>query len=493
MYDYVDLSTLENGNILAVWGELTFNDYIMFAIINPSGGIVVSPTNADTNGSTNETSEGFYGVSLSDGGFVVKYADTVGNEKISIWNSDGSNRVPTTTYNATGTYYLSAPERFGNDNIIAVQEAVEFRFRIIDGTGNVIVSDLFSTGAPYVGTPTIARIDKLSTWTDQVAVVFKPNSTEILSSIIKSDGSVPVASQNNVILELGLNWKPVDLLALDNGTFLLQVEETPGGTDYGQNYYILDENLSVVSGPHAAFSGLLSNTQLYVRGTTTYFSSSSTSSSSTSSSSSSTSSSSTSSSSSSTSSSSSSSSSSSISSSSSFSGSSSSSSSTVAMSVEFDAAPLSTEEGRAGMTARMRLNDTLIGTGGDYIQIKCSGSKSLTVNRAFIGKASIAGNAWDYEGTPTQIFFNNGNASGSWSGSGSITSDIIPYDLDPNVAHIIAIERDDGGQNFYSSSTGKASASWFQNPGTGDAEAPTGAGATGAGKSIILEKLYTGG
>jgi hypothetical protein len=161
----------------------------------------------------------------------------------------------------------------------------------------------------------------------------------------------------------------------------------------------------------------------------------------------------------------------------------------------WDAAPLSGEEARGGFTGRMRINTSSLSTSGTYIQIKCSGGKSLTVNRAFIGEASVAGNSWDYEGTPTQIFFNDGQESGSWTGNGSVFSDIIPFNLDlTKTAYIISIERHNAGQNFYASSTGKADASWFvDNPNNADDEAPTGTTGNGLGKSLILEKLYVGG
>lgn len=162
------------------------------------------------------------------------------------------------------------------------------------------------------------------------------------------------------------------------------------------------------------------------------------------------------------------------------------------MALEWDGSPLSGEEARAGFTARMRLDATSIPNGGTHIQILVSGAKTLTVNRAFIGKASIAGNAWDYEGTPTQILFDSGNASASWVGNGSALSDIMVYDLDPAVAHIIAIERNDAGQNFYASANGKADNSWWFGVGNGDVEAPADP-APGNGKSIILQTLYTGG
>jgi hypothetical protein len=259
LYEFSDISVLNNGNIVAAWTDYS-TEAPYFIILNPSGGLVQGVTDGNTDNDGSNNSYPNIITPLADGGFCHTWRFGSTSTYISIWEANGSNRVAATAVEASDTY-LSPPIQMptgggggGAGGIITFDVDNGYVSFYNPSTGVDIWEFVVFTNE----SPVYVYSDKLSSWTDRVAFVFDSGGN-IYGTIMGDDGNTIVEDK------LILASHAVELfLALPDGTFLMQFDNV--GSEYGQNYYILDSTLSISSGPHVGFTGLSSNSDYYLKG-----------------------------------------------------------------------------------------------------------------------------------------------------------------------------------------------------------------------------------
>ena len=257
-YEYADICVLNNGNIVAFWVDYD-DETPYFVILNSSGGLVQGVTNADTTTGAGREDDSFSVNALEDGGFCCKWRYGTGSgQRASIWNSNGTVRQTMVSVEGSNEYSPSYQMPSGgvgsiSGGIIMFDASSGYCF-VYDPTDLSELADYVDIGrsVDYVYTT------KLSTWDDKVAMLFSANG-DIRGSILKDDESLEVDDK----LILSSN-EVVDFIALPDGTFLMQYVDD--STQYGQSYYILDENLDISTGPHIAITGLTYNSNIYIKG-----------------------------------------------------------------------------------------------------------------------------------------------------------------------------------------------------------------------------------
>jgi len=249
LYIYGDICVLNNGNIVVVWGD--YNDeYIYFVILNSSGGLVQGVTHADTSENEAYEDEGFSVTALEDGGFFIRWLKNGGSAYGSLWNSDGTNRQVSTWLE--GTDDVSAAIQFASGSIVVFDIDNEYcTFYSPTDLTEGLAFNVFTNESHYEYIFTA----KLSSWTNKIAIVFGDDS-DIYGNIIDDTGTILI--DDKTVLA---GATPTSFMSLPNGTFLMQFRD--GATEYSQSYYILDEDLDIVSGPTVAFTGITEDTYYY--------------------------------------------------------------------------------------------------------------------------------------------------------------------------------------------------------------------------------------
>ncbi len=257
-YEYADICVLNNGNIVAFWVDYD-DETPYFVILDSSGGLVQGVTNADTTTGAGREDDSFSINALEDGGFCCKWRYGSGSgQRGSIWNSNGT--VRQTMVSVEGSNELSPAYQMPSGGVgsisggIIMFDASNGYCFVYDPTDLSEIADYIDMGisGDYIYT------SKLSTWNDKVAMVTTAIGN-IYGSILKDDESLEV--DDKLILS---GNEVVDFFGLPDGTFLMQYVDA--STEYGQSYYILDENLDISTGPHIAFTGLTYNSNIYIKG-----------------------------------------------------------------------------------------------------------------------------------------------------------------------------------------------------------------------------------
>ena len=256
---YSDIAILTNGNIVVAWGDYS-TERAEFAILSPSGSIVQGMTNGIGTSDYNDDDYEVFIIPLEDGGFCLAWQDYYSTTTYaSLWNANGTVRqARTVTENVEpqnfpvqmpsggGSYFASQIPFFDSYNDYS------WWYNVTDLTEEWDYEDI-GYGGDYV---TCAKLD---TWTDRMALVAEYTGT-VRGNVLKDDSTLIVDAK--VILSGG--YVSVNcFIPLPDGTFLLQAT---GASDYGLNYWILDENLDIVSGPTAAFTGITANNYTNVKG-----------------------------------------------------------------------------------------------------------------------------------------------------------------------------------------------------------------------------------
>ena len=239
--DYIDIDVLKNGNIVLTWVDYG-DDYVYFKIIDPAGNEVVTETDVSED---TAAGNGNFVLALADGGFAIcfKYSTET---YISIYNADGTIRVsafevPPDFLSGSGSD--SPLAQFDNGNIITFSafydEAIPahpYRSYTFDPTTGAAVDN--AVYSEYINQGAAVHAAHFSS-ADKFALVWSA-SDHIYGGVINADQSMLI--YDKLILS---NSYPDDLLAISGGRFLMQVEA---------NYYILNENLDIISGPTVAFT-----------------------------------------------------------------------------------------------------------------------------------------------------------------------------------------------------------------------------------------------
>ncbi|RKZ10849.1 hypothetical protein DRQ25_01705 [Candidatus Fermentibacteria bacterium] len=249
LYTYADVCVLTNGNIVVLWGDYD-DEYIYFVILDSDGGLVQGVTNADTDANTAYEDEGFDVTALADGGFFCHWMDDDESTIYgSIWNSNGTNRQATTWLDGSD-YDFSSAIQFASGSIVIF----EMDNKYAHFYSPTDLSDV-STYNDYSSESMVDYVYSAKLSTDKIALVFEASDGNTYGSVLNDTGSKLI--EDKLILS---SSKPVSFMALPDGTFLMQVA---GGSEHGQNYYILDADLNTVSGPTAAFTGITDDTYYY--------------------------------------------------------------------------------------------------------------------------------------------------------------------------------------------------------------------------------------
>jgi len=243
-----DVARLSNGNIVVTWID-NDDDVDYFSILDPDGGVVKAMTVGGNAGDASYDQESFV-EPLDDGGFLLYWRAYSGSYTwASLWEADGTvrqaatridenqewNNVTTQMPTAGGSYYGGMVVFWDAYNGSA------FWYNTTD-LGEEWSYELFYYGGDFMISA------KLPQWTDRIATVYEYNGT-IRGSIVTAGDDDPVEDYIIVSSMDSLNG----FIALANNTFILQATSS---SDEGMNYWILDTDLSVISGPVAAFTGL---------------------------------------------------------------------------------------------------------------------------------------------------------------------------------------------------------------------------------------------
>jgi len=253
---YADVGVLNNGNIVVTWGDYDV-DKPYFVILSPSGGLVQGITDADTTGSWGAESD--YPVTVTpliDGGFFILWTRVSFNhQSASSWNADGTNKWPYQRLEGgdedTKPLQLPTGGTGSYPGFILVADHDEDYTHLYNPDDLTDDWEYVDIG---LNSPTsLLHMAKAPSWTDKIAIVWAQGG-ETVVTILDNDAD-PVGGYSGFYKQLVIaGISPIDLIALPDDTFLLQYED--GALEYGQSYYILDEDFNIVSGPHTTFTGL---------------------------------------------------------------------------------------------------------------------------------------------------------------------------------------------------------------------------------------------
>jgi len=246
-----DICVLNNGNIVAYWIEYN-SDTPYFIILDSSGGLVQGVTNADTSTGGADYDDGFSIIALVDGGFCCNWrGDGSSWSYASLWNANGT--VRQTKIHVEGNNELSPLIQFASGNIVTFDSGNGYAFYYSPTDLSLIEDYVLVSSTTYK----YYYSDKLSSWTDKIALVYEWNG-DIYGTVLDDTGNSVVDD----VLILA-NAAPVTLLALPNQTFLMQYTNVGSNGEY---YYILNANLSIISGPTLAFTGSVNEAFFNLRG-----------------------------------------------------------------------------------------------------------------------------------------------------------------------------------------------------------------------------------
>jgi len=261
---FSDIAILNNGNIVVSWTDNN-DDEVFFAILSPEGSIIQGTTDGTNEGEYSDYTHHVFVLPLEDGGFCLVWTDYYDETLMyaSLWEADGTLRQAT-TFIYGGEYDTgpkSAPIQMPSGGVgvgsglIITWEAIN---HYSGGSNTTDLSEEYSD-IDYGYGGNIVYAATLPEWTDKIAHVSSQNVT-VYGNI--NDDDINVVIDGKTILS-GSGWVVNSFLALPDNTFLLQATSS---SDYGLNYWILDANLDIVSGPTVAFAGLTANNSTNIKG-----------------------------------------------------------------------------------------------------------------------------------------------------------------------------------------------------------------------------------
>jgi len=254
---YSDITILNNGNIVVAWADYS-TELMSFAILSPAGSILQGMTDGSS-GNTMDYDEDGWVIPLEDGGFCLAWRD--GFYYLSLWEANGTIRqARTVTENinsepsAPGQMPFGDGTDYGSGMIGQWDGANDYSFWY---NQNDLTEEWTYQDLGYGGY--IIHTAVLPSWTDKLLIIAEWNGT-IRGNIMQNDLDT-LLIDGKVMLSTGYTLNSV--LALPDDTFLVQAIS---GADYGLNYWIFDEDLDIVSGPTAAFTGITADNLENVKG-----------------------------------------------------------------------------------------------------------------------------------------------------------------------------------------------------------------------------------
>jgi hypothetical protein len=260
---YSDVCVLTNGNIVVMYIDYDVPERAHFVILDSDGGLVQGPTNCDPDLNYDANYDvPNHVLAMVDGGFYCYWIEDSTYPAGSVWNGDGTQRVPYSYY--WSDIEPSAPVQMPTGG--GGTYAGWFVVSVSSGHNGLFMidpADNYDQNYPewevewetIQGNPLWIYMAVIPSWTDRIAILWEEGASTYYM-ILKDDGTT-VSGRELLNASVAVS----DLIVLPDETLLMIY--TDGATEYGQSYYILDTSdnteLSILSGPHTAFTGLTSN------------------------------------------------------------------------------------------------------------------------------------------------------------------------------------------------------------------------------------------
>lgn len=255
LYYFVDVAILNNGNLVFSWVDYD-DDVPYFAILSPEGAILTSMTDARAGTQVLDADADYnvYAIPLEDGGFLLTWKYYSYDEICaSVWEANGTNRQSASDFFTGADEAVNAETaQMPTDGSPTYFSGLFPVFDTINGYGYWYnVTDLSEEydfeGFDYYGDFTICRV--LPQWATDAKMAVFISDGDVLGTIVNDDGTFDFERKTLLSGTYILN----SVIVLPDNTFLVQATST---SDYGLNYWIFDDNLDLVSGPTAAFTGI---------------------------------------------------------------------------------------------------------------------------------------------------------------------------------------------------------------------------------------------
>jgi hypothetical protein len=257
--NYSDACVLINGNIVVMWVDNVSPENAYFAILDTDGGLVKGMTSCEPlDEYLANYSEPNHVIALADGGFFCYWMLDDTYPSGSVFDADGTVRVDYYWYGSEiePAAPIQMPVSGGGTYAgwLVVSDSVEYNaLRFVNQAD---MEDQVTNIAPYISSnPDWIYMASPPAWTDRIAVIWNFGATiqyMIVDDEGASDGSHNMWSGPPVSREI------YDLVQLPDGNLLMMYYGV--GSTNGTSYYILDTSddseLTILSGPHTAFTGL---------------------------------------------------------------------------------------------------------------------------------------------------------------------------------------------------------------------------------------------